>query len=265
VVTPHRAITPRVHNKYVWVRNIVELYKRKDKKRFGDCLKSSKISIRKKLKITKSQVLLICRIQNNAIPTLRKNCVMIELSNIQSKIYEVRGCKVMLDVDLAQMYQVETRVLNQSVSRNIKRFPPDFMFQLTKQEFVILISQFVTSSWGGIRKLPYAFTEQGVAMLSGLLNSDVAISVNIIIMRAFVAIRQLILHPPVNEVRVLQHEVKELKQYIDEVFTDYNDINQDTRMQLELIHEALAELQVKNREPDTPRRLIGFRRSADVD
>jgi len=91
----------------------------------------------------------------------------------------------------------------------------------------------------------------------------VAISVNIIIMRAFVSVRQLILNPPVNEVRVLQHEVKELKQYIDEVFTDYNDINEDTRMQLELIHEALAELQVKNKEPDMPRRFIGFKRGVE--
>jgi len=103
-----------------------------------------------------------------------------------------------------------------------------------------------------------------LSKLSGLLNSDVAISVNIIFMRAFVAVRQLILNPPVNEVRVLQHEVKELKQYIDEVFTDYNDINEDTRMQLELIHKALAELQVKNKEPDKPRRLIGFKRGVDA-
>jgi hypothetical protein len=123
---------------------------------------------------------------NSAIPTLRKNYLMIELSNIQSKIYEVRGCKVMLDVDLAQMYQVETRVLNQSVSRNIKRFPPDFMFQLTKQEFVILMSQFVISSWGGTRKLPFAFTELGATMLSSVLRSDVAIEASILVVRAFV-------------------------------------------------------------------------------
>lgn len=110
---------------------------------------------------------------------------MNELQLIQSKIYEIRGQKVMLDFDLAELYQVETRVLNQSVKRNLKRFPSDFMFQLTADEWEILKSQFVISSWGGTRKLPYAFTEQGLAMLSGVLNSDIAIQVNINIMRAF--------------------------------------------------------------------------------
>lgn len=96
----------------------------------------------------------------------------MEIAVIQSKIYEVRGVKVMLDKDLASLYQVEVRVLNQAVKRNIKRFLSDFMFQLTKEEWENLKSQFVISSWGGIRKLPYAFTEQGLAMLSGILNSD---------------------------------------------------------------------------------------------
>ena len=96
----------------------------------------------------------------------------MEIAVIQSKIYEIRGVKVMLDKDLASLYQVEVRVLNQAVKRNIKRFPSDFMFQLTKEEWENLKSQFVISSWGGIRKLPYAFTEQGLAMLSGILNSD---------------------------------------------------------------------------------------------
>ena len=181
-------------------------------------------------------------------------------SDIQNKIYEIRGVKIMLDFDLAEMYQVETKVLNQSVRRNIKRFPPDFMFQLTKQEVAILRSQFVTSSWGGVRYQPHAFTEQGIAMISGLLHSDIAISINIIIMRAFVAVRQLLYHPPSNKVSELENEFRKLKQYIEEVFADYNDINEDTRMQLELINRALAELQVKHREENKPRRLIGFRR-----
>ena len=98
----------------------------------------------------------------------------IKLVQIQSKIYELRGRQVMFDFDLAEAYQVETKQLNQSVKRNIKRFPPDFMFQLTSEEWKNLKSQFVTSSWGGARKLPYAFTEQGLAMLSGILNSDIA-------------------------------------------------------------------------------------------
>ena len=112
---------------------------------------------------------------------------MNQVELIQSKIYEIRGQKVMLDKDLAGLYQVEVRTLNQAVKRNIKRFPADFMFQLTSAEWEILKSQFVTSNWGGVRKLPFAFTEQGLAMLSGVLNSDIAIEVNIGIMRAFVS------------------------------------------------------------------------------
>lgn len=183
---------------------------------------------------------------------------MNELQLIQSKIYEIRGQKVMLDFDLAELYQVETRVLNQSVKRNLKRFPPDFMFQLTSDEWEILKSQFVISSWGGTRKLPYAFTEQGLAMLSGVLNSDIAIQVNINIMRAFVVVRQLIANPPIDRIGQLEDQMKELKKYIEEVFADYNDINDDTRMQLELINQTLAELQAQKAIADRPRNPIGF-------
>lgn len=183
---------------------------------------------------------------------------MNELQLIQSKIYEIRGQKVMLDFDLAEMYQVETRILNQSVKRNIKRFPKDFMFQLTPDEWKILKSQFVISSWGGTRKLPFAFTEGGLAMLSGVLNSDIAIQVNINIMRAFVAIRQLITNPPVDRVSVLESQMKELRAYMEDVFADYNDINDDTRVQLELINQTLAELQAKKAWDERPRNPIGF-------
>ena len=183
----------------------------------------------------------------------------IQLIQVQDKIYEIRGIKVMLDFDLAEMYGVKTKALNQSVKRNIRRFPDDFMFQLTNQEFNNLMSQFVTSSWGGTRKLPYAFTEQGVAMLSGLLNSEIAIEMNIVIMRAFVAVRQFVLNPPVQEVKELRKEVEKLKQYIEESFTDYNDINEDTRIQLELINQSLAELQVHKQIAEKPRRPIGFK------
>jgi len=120
---------------------------------------------------------------------------------------------VILDRDLAELYEVETRVLNQAVKRNIKRFPKDFMFQLTKDEFKILKSQIVTSRWGGVRKLPLAFTEQGIAMLSGILNSDRAIHVNIQIMRVFVQFRQLLFD---NE--ELRKELLEFKQITDERF-----------------------------------------------
>jgi hypothetical protein len=141
------------------------------------------------------------------------------IKSIQNRIYDIRGQRVLLDFDLADLYEVETRVLNQAVKRNIKRFPDDFMFRLTADEWQTmrsqivtahqgsevpssqsvmtnypnLKSQIVTSSWGGTRKMPYAFTEQGVAMLSGVLNSDKAINMNIAIMRAFVDVRKIVL------------------------------------------------------------------------
>ena len=183
---------------------------------------------------------------------------MNEIRIIQSKIYEIRGQRVMLDFDLAELYQVETRRLNEAVKRNIKRFPKDFMFQLNVDEWIILKSQFATSRWGGTRKLPYAFTEQGLAMLSGVLNSDIAIQVNINIMRAFVAVRQMIANPTVDKTTKLQQEVNELKEYIEEVFTDYNDINEDTWIQLDLINKTLAELQVQRKLSDKPRNPVGF-------
>jgi hypothetical protein len=116
---------------------------------------------------------------------------LIPVEVITGKILLIRSQKVILDRDLAEMYGVKTKVLLQAVKRNIKRFPDDFMFQLTSDEFKILRSQFVTSSWGGRRYAPYAFTEQGVAMLSGILNSERAIEVNIAIMRTFVKLRQM--------------------------------------------------------------------------
>lgn len=187
---------------------------------------------------------------------------MNELQVIQSKIYEIRGQRVMLDRDLAEMYGVETRALNQAVKRNIDRFPGDFMFQLTDEEFQNWKSQIViTNSINmGVRRMPYAFTELGVSMLSSVLNSKTAVQININIMRAFVAVRQLLLNPPVDKVSELENEVKELKSYLEEVFADYNDINDDTRMQLELISRTLAELQVqKQLPPDKPRNPIGFK------
>lgn len=184
----------------------------------------------------------------------------MELSAIQSKIYEIRGCRVMLDFDLAEMYGVETRVLNQAVKRNTERFPEDFMFQLTKEELQDWRSQIVMSNSikMGIRRNPYAFTELGVAMLSSVLNSRTSIQINIGIMRAFVAVRQLLANPPASEVKQLQDEVKELKLYIEEVFADYNDMNEDTRLQLDLINETLAELQMKNRQVNRTRNPVGY-------
>ena len=192
---------------------------------------------------------------------------MVDLQLIQSKIYEIRGHKVMIDRDLAELYQVTTGNLNKSVQRNIKRFPSDFMFQLTKEEFdqlkTNLIFQNGISNWGGTRNLPYAFTEQGLAMLSGILNSDTAIQVNINIMRAFVAMRRLISNPPVDKNAELREEMKKLKDYMEEIFADQNDINEDTRIQLELINQTLAELQVHQKLSDKPRRPIGFIRQEE--
>lgn len=122
--------------------------------------------------------------------TTKQNLLPEEI--ILNKIYLIRGQKVMLDQDLAKLYKIDVKRLNESVKRNLKRFPEDFMFQMSKEEFEILKSQIATSSWGGRRKLPYAFTEQGVAMLSGILHSDTAIAVNIEIIRVFTRLRQML-------------------------------------------------------------------------
>ncbi len=122
---------------------------------------------------------------------MNKKEIAVEV--LATKILLVRGKKVMLDRDLAGLYGVGTRDLNKAVKRNLQRFPKDFMFQLTKQETKNLMFQFGTSSWGGMRKLPYVFTEQGVAMLSSVLKSERSIWVNIAIMRAFVKLRELLL------------------------------------------------------------------------
>ena len=198
-----------------------------------------------------------------------------QLALIQSKIYEVRGVKVMLDKDLAELYHVTTGNLNKAVKRNIKRFPLDFMFQLTNEEFLKLkenlIFQNGISNWGGTRKLPYAFTEQGLAMLSGVLNSDIAINVNISIMRAFVAIRQMISALPKPDVTAdmiqLRKDFEELKLDIEDILHDQNDINESTRAQLAAINDALTELQSLRCKNITskPRKPIGFIQTEDDD
>ena len=137
------------------------------------------------------------------------------IKNIQSKIYEIRNQKVMLDFDLAQLYEVETKVLNQAVKRNLDRFPDDFMFQLTKEEFENNRSQFVTSSQKHRGNMPYAFTEQGVAMLSSVLKSKKAVQVNISIMRVFVAVKQMILGNVELSKKLEELEAKYNKQFSD--------------------------------------------------
>ena len=181
---------------------------------------------------------------------------------IELLIYEIRGQKVMLDRDLAKMYGVETKVLNQAVKRNMKRFPEDFMFQLTPEEYEILKSQFVTSSWGGTRKLPYVFTEQGLAMLSGLLNSDVAIKVNIAIMRTFVTIRNHLYTTQrfTAELDAIKAKLELLERNDEDNLEAINDLSEDMRSEIDTIYQAIAALSVKEPPQKEPQRQkIGFK------
>lgn len=139
---------------------------------------------------------------------------LIATEIIATKILIIRGKRVMLDSDLAVLYEVKTSRLNEQVSRNIKRFPEDFMFQLTKKEALNLKSHFATSSWGGVRKLPRVFTQEGVAMLSSVLNSERAIMVNIQIMRAFAQLRRMLLTNGDLKRKIEEMEKKYDKQFV---------------------------------------------------
>ena len=189
-----------------------------------------------------------------------------ELILVQNLIHEFRGKKVMLDFDLARLYQVETRVLNQSVKRNLKRFPSDFMFQLTEEEWLSNSSQIVMTSNRPKKALPYAFTEQGVAMLSGLLHSDVAIDANIAIMRAFVQVRQYLL-----TTASMSAELKELRAKVDllamqqeENIGAVNDLSEDVRQDIDNLYLAIGELSSRIEEKkQAPRRKIGFQQNME--
>ena len=192
---------------------------------------------------------------------------MEALTTIQSKIYEIRGQRVMLDFDLAALYQVETRVLKQAVRRNIERFPSDFMFELTADEFNSLKdslrSQFVISNKGGIRYMPFAFTEQGVAMLSSVLKSAAAIQTNIAIMRAFVAMRNYIMTTSTitAELSEIRAKLALLERADEDNAEAVNDLSEDMRRELDNIYEAIAALSVKVPEARKKPRPIGFRKS----
>ena len=166
----------------------------------------------------------------------------MELQTIQNKIHEIRGQKVMLDFDLAEMYGIETRVLKQAVRRNPKRFEGnDFMFELTKEE--LSRSQFVTLNKGrgnNFKYMPFAFTELGVAMLSSVLNSDIAIEINRNIMRAFVAIRNYTLQATTSsiEIKELQERIKSLEMANEETLCAINDLSEDTQKSLDDIYIA---------------------------
>jgi len=175
-------------------------------------------------------------LENIFMKKSKKEIITLPNERIISRIFLIRGKKVMMDQDLAELYNVDTKVLIQSVKRNIKRFPGDFMFQLTKEEFIDLRSQFVTSSWGGRRYYPYAFTEQGVAMLSSVLNSERAIRVNIQIIRTFTQLRELL----------ATH--KDLREKIENMEKKYD-------KQLREIFEAIKRLLTEEIKPKNP---IGF-------
>ena len=207
-----------------------------------------------------------------------------DIDVIKHRIYEVRGMRVMLDRDLAELYCVSTGRLNEAVKRNINRFPDDFLFRLNKNEWTFLKSQFAISknnanatdikdvgdndsglksqfaisNRGGDRALPYAFTELGIAMLSSVLRSETAIQVNINIMRAFVMIRQTVAAWQSTNLKVeqLEHKVDNLSARVDEILHEQNGNNMEIAVQIEAINDALDQLREK---PSAPRKRIGFK------
>lgn len=186
-----------------------------------------------------------------------------DIEVIKHRIYEVRGLRVMLDRDLAELYNVETRALNQAVRRNIDRFPEDFMFVMTDDEMNAWKSQIVMSNSirMGMRRPPVVFTELGIAMLSSVLRSETAIQVNINIMRAFVAIRHAIgAWQGVNlKVEQLSHKVDNLNARVDEILHEQNENNMEMAVQISALNDALDQLREK---PSTPRKRIGFKQDS---
>ena len=191
----------------------------------------------------------------------------MEPNIIQNKIYEIRGIRVMLDFDLAELYQVETKVLKQAVRRNLDRFPEDFMFEITEQEYNSLIislrSQIVTSNKrGGIRYMPFAFTEHGVIMLASLLRSDIAIQTSIKITRAFIAMRNYIMSTQhlESELAALKAKLELLERNDEDNLEAINDLSEDMRHEIDNIYMAIAALSVKPADtPEEPVKKIGFK------
>lgn len=167
---------------------------------------------------------------------------------IENKIYEIRGLKVMLDSDLASLYEVETKVLNQAVKRNIDRFPHDFMFQLTNEELEVLRSQFVTTKFSKTRTTPYAFTEHGVAMLSSVLKSKIAIQINIEIMRTFTKLREFAI-----TYKDLVIEIKNIK---DDLKLNQNQTIENTK-HIKTAFELLTQILEDTKKTDD--KVMGFR------
>ena len=191
---------------------------------------------------------------------------MNSLEPIKRKIYEIRGRRVMLDSDLAGMYKVETKNLKRAVRANIERFPDDFMFELTKDEYdslrcknftsnndsdTLRCKNFTSNKRGGNRYLPFAFTREGIAMLSGLLRSEIAVQANINIMRAFFQMQEALLIVSNTQLQLeqIRAEIKQLRTDMNDTLADQNDINEMTRAQLEAISDALMELQNQGKNP----------------
>lgn len=187
----------------------------------------------------------------------------MEITTIQNMIYTVRGNRVMFDFDLAQLYQVETRVLNQAVKRNIERFPEDFMFQLNETEWESISSQFVTTSRMKRPKssLPYVFTEHGVIMLSSVLRSAVAVQTSIEISRAFIAMRNYIVqnHQVTAELAEIRAKLEMLERDDEDNMAAVNDLSEDMRKEIDNIYQAIAELSVRPVASEKPRKKIGFK------
>ncbi len=189
-----------------------------------------------------------------------------DLIIVQNLIYEIRGQKVMLDFDLARLYQVETKALNQAVKRNAERFPSDFMFRLTAEEVLNMRSQFVTASKRNTSAPPFAFTEQGVAMLASVLKSPIAVAASISIMRAFVQVRQYLL-----TTASMSAELKELRAKVDLLATQreedlgaVNDLSEDVRQDIDNLYLAIGELSSRIEEKKhEPRRKIGFQQNIE--
>ena len=189
-----------------------------------------------------------------------------DLIIVQNLIYEIRGQRVMLDSDLAKLYQITTSALNQAVRRNNDRFPLDFMFQLTAEEFLNMSSLFVTTSKRPKSALPFAFTEQGVAMLASVLKSPIAVAASISIMRAFVQVRQYLLTTASmsSELRELRTKVDLLAMQQEENLAAVNDLSEDVRKEIDNLYLAIAELSTRLEEKkNEPRPKIGFQQNID--
>ena len=189
-----------------------------------------------------------------------------DLIIVQNLIYEIRGQRVMLDSDLAKLYQITTSALNQAVRRNNDRFPLDFMFQLTAEEVLNMSSQFVTTSKRPKSALPFAFTEQGVAMLASVLKSPIAIAASISIMRAFVQVRQYLLTTASmsSELRELRTKVDLLAMQQEDNLAAVNDLSEDVRKEIDNLYLAIAELSTRLEEKkNEPRPKIGFQQNID--